>query len=101
MVSAAGFWTIAGLVAQESRTQLVEPCAAYSKMVCGGVGVEVSSIEVTQNTTDEFGRQTMNQLFLFTPLTYLWLTDLRQHSRPYLVGSAPKPPEFCACGQWA
>jgi len=39
----------------------------------------------------------MNQLFLFTPVTYLGLTDLRQHSRPYLVGSAPNPPEFCAC----
>jgi hypothetical protein len=47
MVSAAGFGTIAGLVAQERRAQLVEPRTAYSKVVCGCMGVEVSSIEVT------------------------------------------------------
>ena len=67
MVAAAGFGTIAGLVAQERRAQLVEPGTAYSKMVCGGCGVEGSSIEVAQNMADKFGRQPMEQLFLFTP----------------------------------
>lgn len=81
MCPAAWLGTIAGLIAQERCAQLVEPCAAYLKVVGGSNGIETPGIEVAEDTTDEFGWQTMNQLLLFTPLTCLGSLVGRQSFR--------------------
>jgi hypothetical protein len=47
----------------------------------GSYGIEAPGIEVADDTTDEFGWQTMNQLFLFTPLTCLGSLVARQSFR--------------------
>ena len=55
MRAAAWLGTIAGLVAQERCAQLVEPRAAYLKVGGGSYGIKAPSIEVAEDTTDEFG----------------------------------------------
>jgi hypothetical protein len=47
----------------------------------GSYGIKAPGIEVAEDTTDEFGWQTMNQLLLFTPLTCLGSLASRQPFR--------------------
>ena len=89
MGTAAWLGTIAGLVAQERCAQLVEPRAAYPKVAGGSDGIEVPGIEVAEDTTDEFGWQTMGKLLLFTPLTCLASLVPRQSFRAASLEALP------------
>jgi hypothetical protein len=81
MSAAAWLGTKARPVAQERCAQLVEPCAAHPKVAGGSYSIEAPGIEAAEDTTDEFGWQTMNQLLLFTPLTCLGSLVSRQPFR--------------------
>ena len=83
--------TKAGLVAQEDGAQLVEPGAAHSEVARGGERVEASGVEVAEHPTDKISWKTMNELFLFTPLTCSARRARHQLSR-CILGACPQTP---------
>ena len=71
------------------RAELIETSSTHAQAGGGTGSVECAGVEILEKTTDEIGRQAVNELFLCTPGSIGSIVCLRQSST---MGALPPTP---------